>query len=276
MTRNTMAVTGRKTISGGARAAEGGANDHSELDLIREISDRQVAERKERERKYGEEMEMEKKKMDGREIDREEKSWFDWEKWGLSVGLVLFNILFAIPIAYVIAKYAVPAPWRWMGFILSHHTLLACGYEIEMDFKERIEGMERREAEEQRELQQWDDVVERLEMLLEESKRNRRVMEGVEVGIAGCMEDGEDGGMETKGMKREIDVARKRVGEKIKELEGLEKRGVMIDRALLGALKKERLELLYETTSRSNADMMGKWSGKSWKELCDAEGILKY
>ncbi|KAM0165546.1 hypothetical protein ACHAQE_002293 [Botrytis cinerea] len=282
MTRNTMAVTGRKTISRGTRAAEGRGevNDFSEVIFMREIRDRQAAGRKERERMYREEMEMEmeKKKMNGKEIDREGKSWFDWERWGISVGLVLFNILFAIPVAYIIAKYAVPAPWRWMGFILSHHALLACGYEIAMDFKERVEDMERREMEEQRELQQWDDVVERLERLLEESRRNRRVMEGVEVGIAGCVEDGLEEGEEREGEKREreVDVARRRVGEKIRELEGLEKRGVMIDRALLGVLKKERLELLYETTNRSNAGMMNKWAGKSWKELCDAEGILKY
>ncbi|TGO21711.1 hypothetical protein BPAE_0204g00060 [Botrytis paeoniae] len=272
MTKNTMAITGRKVSFEGVRAAgrEGDGNDYSELDRMREIRDRGVEERKERERLYREEME--KKKEDGKEIEKEEKVWVHWERWGLSVWLVLFNILFAFPVAYLIAKYAIPAPWRWAVFILSHHALLACAYEFAMDVQERMMGMAIREAEEERELEQWDDVVAKLEGVLEESRRNRRVMEGVEVGIGAVKDEGEEGEEERE---REIDTARKRVGEKIRELEGWEKRGVRIDRGLLRALKRERHELVYETTSFSHEDTKSMWFGKSWKELCDAEGVLK-
>ncbi|TGO43405.1 hypothetical protein BHYA_0001g00340 [Botrytis hyacinthi] len=203
-----MAVTGRKVSLGGVRAAEGngGGNDYSELDRMRESRDREVEERKERERLYREEMK--KKKEGGKEIEEQEKVWVHWERWGLSVWLdypgnsmnsanlyahpVIFNIFFAIPVAYVIAKYAIPAPWRWAVFILSHHALLLCAYEFAMDVQERVVGMAIREAEEERELEQWDDVVAKLETVLEESRRNRRVMEGVVVGIGAVGDEGDE------------------------------------------------------------------------------------
>ncbi|TGO65612.1 hypothetical protein BOTNAR_0076g00060 [Botryotinia narcissicola] len=275
MTKNTMAVTGRKVSFGGVRAAEGDGggdgNDYSELDRMRESRDRGIEERKERERLYREEMK--KKKEGGKEIEEEEKVWVHWERWRLSFWLVIFNIFFAIPVAYVIAKYAIPAPWRWSVFLLSHHALLLCAYEFAMDVQERMVGMAIREAEEERELKQWDDVVAKLETVLEESRRNRRVMEGVVVGI-GAME-GEEVKGEKEKRRREIGTARKRVGEKINELEGWEKRGVRIDRELLSALKKERHELWYETTYSSLEDTKSVWFRKLWRELCDAEGVLK-
>ncbi|KAF7959618.1 hypothetical protein EAE96_001234 [Botrytis aclada] len=218
---------------------------------------------------------MTKKKEGEREIDREEKVWVNWERWGLSVWLVLFNMLFAIPVAYLIAKYATPAPWRWVVFILSHHALLACAYEFAMDVQERMVNMAMREAEEERELEKWDDVVAQLEKVLEESRRNRRVMEGVVEGMGGDGEEHASGEEEGEKREREIVTARKRVGEKISELEGWEGRGVRIDRALLRALKRERHELLFETTSFSKEDMESVWLGKSWKELCDVDGVLK-
>ncbi|KAF7899754.1 hypothetical protein EAF00_004090 [Botryotinia globosa] len=268
-----MAVMGRKVSFGGMRAAEGDGDgdEYSELDRMRESRDRGVEERKERERVYREEKK--KKKEGGKEIEEEEKVWVHWERWGLSFWLVIFNLFFAIPVAYVIAKYATPAPWRWAVFILSHHALLLCAYEFAMDVQERMVGMAMREAEEERELEQWDDVVAKLEMVLEESRRNRKVMEGVVVGI-GALEEEEAAG-EKEQRQREIGTARKRVGEKIGELEGWEKRGVRIDRELLGALKKERHELCYETTFVSPEDKKSVWFRKSWRELCDAEGVLK-
>lgn len=192
-----------------------------------------------------------------------------------SIHPVLFNISFAIPVAYVIAKYAIPAPWRWAVFILSHHALLLCAYEFAMDVQERMVGTAIREAEEERELEQWDDVVAKLEGVLGESRRNRRVMEGVVVGMGALEEEEEEFTGEKEKRQREIDMARKRVGEKIRELERWEKRGARIDRELLSALKKESHELRYETTYFSREDTKSVWFGKSWKELCDAEGVLK-
>lgn len=90
--KNTMAVSGRKSSSGGVRAAEGdvngGGNDYSELDRMRESRDRGVEERKERERLYREEMK--KKKEGGKEVEEEENAWVHWERWGLSVWLGMF------------------------------------------------------------------------------------------------------------------------------------------------------------------------------------------
>ncbi|KAF7881651.1 uncharacterized protein EAF02_006339 [Botrytis sinoallii] len=181
MTKNRMAVTGRKASSfGGVPAAgrEGEGTVYSELDRMREIRDR------------GEEMKK-KKKQGAKEVEEEEKVWVHWERWGLSVWLVIFNIIFAIPVSYLIAKYAIPAPWRWAVFILSHHALLACAYEFAMNVKERMVEMAIREAEEERELEQWDDVVAQLEGVLEESRRNRRVMEGVVEGMGGVGDEEE-------------------------------------------------------------------------------------
>ncbi|KAF7933072.1 uncharacterized protein EAE97_008839 [Botrytis byssoidea] len=270
-----MALTERKVSFGGVHAAEGdgggNGNDYSELDRMRESRDRGIEERNERERLYREEM---KKKKEGRkEIEEEEKLWVHWERWRLSFWLVIFNLFFAIPVAYIIAKYAIPAPWRWSVFLLSHHALLLCAYEFAMNVQERMVGMAIREAEEERELEQWDDVVAKLETVLEESRRNRRVMEGVVVEIGALEEEDVTGEKEKR--RREICTARKRIGEKISELEGWEKRGVRIDRELLGALKKERHELWYETTFVSPEDTKSVWFRKSWRELCDADGVLE-
>ncbi|KAF7930361.1 uncharacterized protein EAE98_004761 [Botrytis deweyae] len=177
-----MAVTGRKASSFGGVPAAGREGDgivYSELDRMREIRDR------------GEEMKKKKKKQGAKEVEEEEKVWVHWERWGLSVWLVIFNIIFAIPVSYLIAKYAIPAPWRWAVFILSHHALLACAYEFAMNVKERMVEMAIREAEEERELEQWDDVVAQLEGVLEESRRNRRVMEGVVEGMGGVGDEEE-------------------------------------------------------------------------------------
>ncbi|KAF7909672.1 uncharacterized protein EAF01_003390 [Botrytis porri] len=271
-----MAVKGGKGSSKSVRAVEregdDNENDFSELDRMRESRDRGV---EERERLYREEMKKKMKKEDGnvRDIEREEKGWVLWERWRLSVWLVLFNILFAIPLAYLIAKFAIPAPWRWTAFILSHHALLACAYEFAMVVQERRVDMEIREEKEERELRKWDEVVEVLEGVLEESRRNRRVVVGVEGEIGEVGGENEEGGSgEEEERKRDFDVnvARKGVGEKIMELEGWEKK-----EELLSVLKKERHELLYETTCSSVEDTKSVWFGKSWRELCGAEGVLR-
>ncbi|CAD6444052.1 d5663afe-cbec-472c-a4d6-4351921fa516-CDS [Sclerotinia trifoliorum] len=97
------------------------------------------------------------------------KGWINWEKWGLSIGFVLFNILVAFPLAYLIAKYIVSSPWQWITFILSHHLILAASYETTMNMRDRII----REEEDKLEIEKWDEVVRELEDALRDSRRGR-------------------------------------------------------------------------------------------------------
>ncbi|QSZ37415.1 hypothetical protein DSL72_009513 [Monilinia vaccinii-corymbosi] len=96
-----------------------------------------------------------------------ERGWINWDRWGVCVGFVLSNILLFIPLAYLIATHLIPAPWRWMGFIVCHHVMLTAGYEVAMDIRDGwVEEMEG-----EAELERWDRVVEGLEAMLEGSRR---------------------------------------------------------------------------------------------------------
>ncbi|KAI9649124.1 hypothetical protein NHQ30_001691 [Ciborinia camelliae] len=233
------------------------------------MNNRQLREREGREvqvKKEREEREVQVKK-EREEVVKKKKGWINWRRWGISARLVLFNIIFAIPIAYAIARYAVPDPFRWMGFILCHHVMLACGYEGVMNFRDRLikEAEESfiKEAGEKMELEKWDEVVEKLEVALAQSRNNLKVME--------MMED------------QRLGMARQAVTKKLKGMKRAEREGKRIDEGLLRALMRERLELGYVAHGwmhgwrhgDENHEIDRKWKGKSWEVLCEARGILE-
>ncbi|KAF7862686.1 hypothetical protein EAF04_007559 [Stromatinia cepivora] len=154
------------------------------------------------------------------------KEWINWKRWGLSIGFVLFNLLFALPLAYLIAKFTVPSPWQWITFILSHHVMLAIGYEIAMDIRDRMI----KEEEEKIELEKWDEVVGELEGLLRDCRAGRLVLGSVEEGLMG------------KKKENNSELAQKEVNSKLKQMEDARLRGLMIDRELWVVLKRKQLD----------------------------------
>ncbi|KAJ8069116.1 hypothetical protein OCU04_002790 [Sclerotinia nivalis] len=202
------------------------------------------------------------------------KEWINWERWGLSIGFVLFNLFFALPLAYLIAKYTVSSPWQWITFILSHHVMLAAGYEITMDIRDRMI----REEEEKMELEKWDEVVRKLEGALRDSRRGRLVLGRVESGLMGMWErEGEEKEKERR-FRREKDndseLAREAVDRKLEQMEDARRSGLMIDRGLWVALKRKQLDFDKVAHHWSDWRIDGRWRGKDWWELCEVEGVL--
>ncbi|APA11047.1 predicted protein [Sclerotinia sclerotiorum 1980 UF-70] len=214
----------------------------------------------------------------GKNYDRKDnktRGWIKWEKWRFSIGFVLFNLVVALPLAYLVAKYAVFPPWQWITFILSHHAILAASYEKTMNIRDRII----REEEDKLELERWDEVVRKLEDALRDSRRGRLMLGRVENGLMGMWEgEGRERRLrrEDEKEKENDEVAREAVDRKLEEMEYARRRGAVIDRELWVELKRKQVGFdrvaQYGRDEGINVD--GRWRGRTWWELCEAEGVL--
>lgn len=124
------------------------------------------------------------------------------------------------------------------------------------------------EQEEKQELQKWDEVCEKLNEVLKESRKNRRVMEDVEDGVlmGEIWDRPEKEGFEGGGWTA--------IHDKVREMEGARRNGWKIDEGLLLAVRAMSFDLGGQSHVL-HSRIEGRWRGKSWRELCEARGVLE-